>query len=148
MVSRLHAETPSCVWNASIFLDSSSYGMAQKACIASTLKKKRLLCSFLISSVASESVLATGLRQWFTKASVVTRYAAGGALLGWPGSSLGTMTNREKHRGSSQPFLHNGGGAYEVFQHFPSDQFSMIVCCTSRGELLRFATRDVFVSQL
>ena len=101
MVSLLHAKTPSWVWNASIFLDSSSNGIAQKACIASTLKKNRLLCSFLISSVAKGSVLATGFRQWFISASIVTRYAVGGALLGVPGSSFGTMTKREKHRGSS-----------------------------------------------
>jgi hypothetical protein len=65
-------------------------------------EKKHLLCSFLISSVASgSSVLATGLRQWFIRTSIVTRYAVGDAVLGVPGSSFGTMTNREEHRGSS-----------------------------------------------
>jgi hypothetical protein len=35
------------------------------------------------------------------KASIVTLYDVGGASLGLPGSPLGTMTNREKQRGSS-----------------------------------------------
>ncbi len=54
---------------------------------------------FLISSVASGSVLATGLRQLLIKASIVTLYDVGGASLGLPGSPFGTMTNREKQRG-------------------------------------------------
>ncbi len=55
----------------------------------------------LFNFVRSESVLATGFRQLFTSASIVTLYDVGGASFGDPGSSFGTMTKREKHLGSS-----------------------------------------------
>ena len=101
MVRRLHANTPSCVWKAMSFLDSSSSGIAQKACMASSLRKYLFPWSFLISSVASGNVLATGFRQLLIRASMVTRYEVGGESLVVPGSRFGTMTKREKHLGSS-----------------------------------------------
>jgi hypothetical protein len=63
--------------------------------MTSDSKKSRLLCSFLISSVANDSVLATGFRQLLTRASIVTRYDVGGESFGVPGSRFGNMTNRE-----------------------------------------------------
>jgi hypothetical protein len=50
------------------------------------------------------SVLATGFKQLLINASIVTRYDVGGESLVVPGSRLGTMTKREKHRGSSHFF--------------------------------------------
>ena len=101
MVSLLHANTPSCVWKAINFLDSSSKGIAQKACIASSFKKYLRPCSFLISSVARGRVLATGFKQLLINASMVTRYDVGGVSFVVPGSRLGTITSLEKHLGSS-----------------------------------------------
>ncbi len=75
--------------------------MAQNACMASSFIKYLYPCSFLISSVANGSVLATGFRQSFISAFIVTRYEVGGESFGVPGSLLGTITSLEKHLGSS-----------------------------------------------
>ena len=69
--------------------------------MASSFKKYLRPCSFLISSVARGRVLATGFKQLFINASMVTRYDVGGVSFVVPGSRLGTMTNLEKHLGSS-----------------------------------------------
>ncbi len=68
----------------------------------------------MISSVARGSVLATGLKQGLISVSIV-----GGGSLVEPGSRFGTMTNFEKHLGSSQ------------FKHFASDKFAMMMHCLS-----------------
>ena len=101
IVNLFHANTPSCVWKHNNFLDSSSKGIDQYACIASALIKYLKPWSFLISSVASGKVLATGLRQSFMIAFIVTRYEVGGEFFGIPGSNLGTITRRDIHLGSS-----------------------------------------------
>ena len=69
--------------------------------MASALIKYLKPWSFLISSVARGKVLATGLRQSFMIAFIVTRYEVGGEFLGLPGSNLGTITRRDMHLGSS-----------------------------------------------
>ena len=69
--------------------------------MASSFKKYLNPCNFFISSVARGSVLATGFRQLFISASIVTRYDVGGVSFVVPGSLLGTMTSLEKHLGSS-----------------------------------------------
>jgi hypothetical protein len=48
-------------------------GMDQNAFIASIFRKYLKAWSFLISSVARGSLLATGFKQWFINASMVTR---------------------------------------------------------------------------
>ena len=67
--------------------------------------------------------------------------------MGWPGSSLGTMTKREKHREWVVALFHYWSGAYKVFQYFASGRFPMIVRRASRGKLLWFASRGVFIPQ-
>ena len=46
-------------------------------------------------------MLATGFKQWFMSASIVTRYDVGAESFVEPGSRFGTITNLEKHLGSS-----------------------------------------------
>ncbi len=46
-------------------------------------------------------MLATGFKQWFMSASIVTRYDVEGESFVEPGSRFGTITNLEKHLGSS-----------------------------------------------
>ena len=73
IVSLLQANMHHCIWNAMSFLDSSSSEMDQNEFIASIFKKNLKAFSFLISSVARGSVLATGLKQGLISASIVTR---------------------------------------------------------------------------
>ena len=63
IVSLLQANMHHCIWNAISFLDSSSSGMEQNAFIAFNFKKNLKAFSFLISSVARGSILATDFKQ-------------------------------------------------------------------------------------
>ncbi len=102
IVRRLHANTPACIWKAMSFLNSSSRGIAQKECMAPSLRKNLYeACWSRLLLLVACLLLISGNCCWLIKASIVSWYEIDGWSLVVLGSRLGAMTKREKHPGSS-----------------------------------------------
>ena len=110
------------------FSDSSSSGMNQNAFIAFIFKKNLKAFSFLISSVARGSILATDFKQCLISDVYCDAIRCRRWLLSRARLSLWyDDQSREKSRVIA--FFYHWCGANKVFKHFTSGKFAMMIYC-------------------
>ena len=143
----LEANKPSCIWNAMGFSDSSSSGMKQNAFIAFIFKKNLKAFSFLISSVARGSILATDFKQCLISDVYCDAIRCRRWLLSRARLSL-WYDDQSRETSRVITFFYHWCGANKVFKHFAIGKFAIMMHCLYCGQWFGLIARRELITQL